>query len=132
LTVENDDKTFSLMLLIGIERGPFAVVGGIGITILMAAAFVIHLRVKNPAFKMLPCVTLLVLCSAILKYHVVPGKVLAAVVKTMEAKTVEGQSLKLVVSAEGVTVDNAKVVKTDVMAENGVIHAIDTVIIPKA
>ena len=69
---------------------------------------------------------------AILKYHVIAGKVMAADVKTMEAKTVEGQSLKLVVSADGVTVDNAKVVKTDVMADNGVIHVIDTVIIPKA
>ena len=68
---------------------------------------------------------------AVLKYHVVPGKVVAADVKTMEAKTVQGQNVKLVVSAEGVTVDNAKVVKTDVTAENGVIHVIDTVIIPK-
>ena len=69
---------------------------------------------------------------AILKYHVISGKVLAADVKTMEAKTVQGQSVKLVVSDAGVTVDNAKVVKTDVMAENGVIHVIDTVILPKA
>lgn len=69
---------------------------------------------------------------AILTYHVLPGKVMAAEVKTMEAKTVQGQTVKLVVSAAGVTVDNAKVVKTDVTAENGVIHVIDTVIIPKA
>jgi uncharacterized surface protein with fasciclin (FAS1) repeats len=69
---------------------------------------------------------------AILSYHVVPGKVLAADVKTSEAKTVQGQSVKLVVSDTGVTVDGAKVVKTDVMAENGVIHVIDTVIVPKA
>lgn len=69
---------------------------------------------------------------ALLTYHVVPGRVMAADVKTMEAKTVQGQSVKLVVSAEGVTVDNAKVVTTDVVAENGVIHVIDTVIIPKA
>lgn len=68
---------------------------------------------------------------AILTYHVVPGKVLAADVKTMEAKTVQGQSVKIAVSGAGVTVDNAKVVKTDVMAENGVIHVIDTVILPK-
>jgi uncharacterized surface protein with fasciclin (FAS1) repeats len=68
---------------------------------------------------------------AILTYHVVPGKVLAADVKTMEAKTVQGQSVKLVVSDAGVTVDNAKVVKTDVLADNGVIHVIDTVILPK-
>ena len=69
---------------------------------------------------------------AILTSHVVPGKVLAADVKTMEAKTVQGQSVNLVVSDTGVTVDGAKVVKTDVMAENGVIHVIDTVILPKA
>jgi len=69
---------------------------------------------------------------AILKYHVVPGKLMAADVKTMEAKTVQGQSVKLAVSEGGVTVDNAKVVKTDVLAANGVIHVIDTVIIPKS
>lgn len=51
---------FSLMLLIGIERPFFAVMGGLGIAILMGAAFVTHLRVKNPAFKMLPSLTLLV------------------------------------------------------------------------
>lgn len=69
---------------------------------------------------------------AILKYHVIPGKVVAADVKTSEAKTVQGQSVKLKVSDSGVTVDNAKVIKTDVIAENGVIHVIDTVILPKA
>jgi hypothetical protein len=57
--------TFSLMLLIGIERGPFAVAGGIGIALLMGAAFVIHLRVKNPVFKILPSLTLLILSTAI-------------------------------------------------------------------
>lgn len=55
--------TFALMLLIGIDRAPIAVVGGIGISILMAAAFVMHLRIGNPAFKMLPSLSLLV-CSA--------------------------------------------------------------------
>jgi len=69
---------------------------------------------------------------ALLTYHVVPGKVLAADVKTMEAKTVQGQNVHLVVSAAGVTVNSANVVKTDVLADNGVIHVIDTVIMPKA
>lgn len=67
---------------------------------------------------------------AILKYHVVPGRVLAADVKTMEAKTAQGQSVKLKVSDAGVTVDNAKVIKTDLLADNGVIHVIDSVILP--
>lgn len=70
--------------------------------------------------------------AAILKYHVVPGRLLAADVKTTEAKTAQGQSVKLEVSAAGVTVDNAKVVKADLLAENGVIHVIDTVILPRS
>ena len=67
--------TFSLLLLIGIERGPFAVVGGIGIAILMGAAFVVHLRVKNPLFEMLPCLTLLVLSIIIawINYRLLTG-----------------------------------------------------------
>jgi uncharacterized surface protein with fasciclin (FAS1) repeats len=69
---------------------------------------------------------------AILTYHVVPGKVMAADVKTMDAKTVQGQSVKIVVADAGVTVDGAKVVQTDVPAENGVIHVIDAVILPKS
>ncbi len=67
---------------------------------------------------------------AILTYHVVAGKVMAADVKTMKAKTVNGQSLDVKVTAGAVTVDNAKVVKTDVAASNGVIHVIDTVVLP--
>jgi uncharacterized surface protein with fasciclin (FAS1) repeats len=70
--------------------------------------------------------------AGILKYHVIPGKVLAADVKTMQAKTAQGQSVQLKVSDEGVSVDNAKVLQTDLLAENGVIHVIDTVILPKS
>ena len=57
--------TCSLLLLIGIERKLFAVAGGIGIALLMGFAFVIHLRVKNPIFKVLPCLTLGFLAAAI-------------------------------------------------------------------
>jgi uncharacterized surface protein with fasciclin (FAS1) repeats len=68
--------------------------------------------------------------TAILTYHVVAGKVMAAdVVKLAEAKTVQGQSVRIS-ATDGVRVDNAKVVTTDVPATNGVIHVIDTVIIP--
>jgi len=70
--------------------------------------------------------------AAVLKYHVVPGKVMAADVKTREAKTAQGQSVKLKVSEEGVMVDNANVIKTDLLAENGVIHVIDRVILPNS
>lgn len=57
--------TFALMLLIGIERRFFAVVGGAGIAVLMAAAVVTHLRVKNPVPKMLPALALLS-CSVVI------------------------------------------------------------------
>ena len=67
--------TFSLMLLIGIERSPFAVAGGIGIAALMGAAFVTHLRMKNPLFKMLPSLTLLVFSAVIawINYRLLAG-----------------------------------------------------------
>lgn len=68
---------------------------------------------------------------SILTYHVVPGKVMAADVKTMKAKTVNGKELSIVVADGKVTVDKANVVKTDVAASNGVIHVIDTVVLPK-
>jgi uncharacterized surface protein with fasciclin (FAS1) repeats len=70
--------------------------------------------------------------QAILTYHVVPGKVMAAdVVKINMAKTVNGQSLTVNTKNGAVMVDNAKVVKTDIPASNGVIHVIDAVILPK-
>jgi uncharacterized surface protein with fasciclin (FAS1) repeats len=68
--------------------------------------------------------------TKVLTYHVVSGKVVAADVKTGQVKTVEGQNLNIYVSSAGVTVNNAKVIKTDVMATNGVIHVIDTVVLP--
>jgi uncharacterized surface protein with fasciclin (FAS1) repeats len=69
--------------------------------------------------------------ASILTYHVVSGKVMAADVKTMKAKTVNGQELDIKVSDGAVTVDEAKVIKTDVAASNGVIHVIDAVVMPK-
>lgn len=57
--------TFALMLLIGIDRGPFAIGGGMGLSLLMVAAFTTHLRVKSPIVKMLPSLTLLALSMLI-------------------------------------------------------------------
>lgn len=69
---------------------------------------------------------------AILTYHVIPGKVMAKDVKSGKVKTASGSSFKMKVSKKGVWVDNAKIVATDVKADNGVIHVIDTVILPKS
>lgn len=69
--------------------------------------------------------------TAILTYHVVPGKVEAKdVVKLSSAKTVNGKSVTVKVAGDKVMVDGATVTATDVQASNGVIHVIDTVILP--
>jgi uncharacterized surface protein with fasciclin (FAS1) repeats len=69
---------------------------------------------------------------AILTYHVVPGKVMAAdVVKLSKAKTVQGSEVTIKVNGDKVMVDNANVTKTDIKCKNGVIHVIDAVILPK-
>ena len=114
-----------------------------------AAGLVETLKGKGPftvfaptdeAFKKLPAGTLDSLLKpenkkklvAILTYHVVAGKVMAAdVVKLTEAKTVQGQSVKVKVDGGKVKVDGANVVKTDIACGNGVIHVIDAVILPK-
>jgi uncharacterized surface protein with fasciclin (FAS1) repeats len=70
--------------------------------------------------------------KAVLTYHVVPGAVMAAdVVKLKEAKTVQGQSVKISSMGGKVMIDNAHVIKADIKASNGVIHVIDSVILPK-
>jgi len=69
---------------------------------------------------------------SILTYHVVSGKVLAAqVVKMSSAKTVNGQSISITTNGGSVMVDNAQVVKADILCSNGVIHVIDSVLMPK-
>jgi uncharacterized surface protein with fasciclin (FAS1) repeats len=68
--------------------------------------------------------------TAVLTYHVVPGKVMAKDVKAGMVKTVQGSSLT-VSTMGGVKVDNANVTAVDIAADNGVIHVIDSVVIPK-
>ena len=71
--------------------------------------------------------------AAILTYHVVPGKVMSKDIagKKLEAKTVQGQKVA-VDATSGVKIDNAKVTQADIATSNGVIHVIDTVILPKS
>ena len=92
----------------------------------------------NEAFAKLPKGTVEVLLkpenkeklTAILTYHVIAGKVMAADVKAGKVKTVQGGELEIATEG-GVTVNGAKVVKTDLVGKNGVIHVIDTVVLPK-
>ena len=70
--------------------------------------------------------------TAVLTYHVVPGKVMAAdVVKLDSATTVNGKSVKIQAAGGTVMIDGAKVIKTDIKCSNGVIHVIDSVILPE-
>lgn len=68
--------------------------------------------------------------TKVLTYHVVAGKVMAKDVKAGKVKTVQGSELTIA-TAGGVTVDGAKVTATDIAADNGVIHVIDSVVMPK-
>ena len=95
----------------------------------------------DEAFKKLPAGTVETLLKpenkekliAVLKYHVVPAKVMASdVVKLSDAETAQGSKVKIEVKDGTVMVDNAKVVKTDIACKNGVIHVIDNVILPKS
>jgi uncharacterized surface protein with fasciclin (FAS1) repeats len=115
------------------------------VTALKAANLVDTLKQKGPytvfaptdaAFAKLPAGALDALLkdkdklSAVLTYHVVSGKVMAADVKPGAVKTVQGQSVTVSNKGGAVMVDDAKVVKTDIAASNGVIHVIDTVLMP--
>jgi transforming growth factor-beta-induced protein len=115
-------------------------------TALQAAGLVETLKGPGPftvfapsdeAFAKLPVGTLEALLkdkqrlSAVLTYHVVPGRIMAAdVVKMTAAKTFQGSSLAIRAD-NGVTIDGARVVKADIQAGNGVIHVIDAVLIPR-
>ena len=114
-------------------------------TALQAAGLVDTLKGKGPftvfaptdaAFAKIPKAQLDALLAdkakltAVLTYHVVPGKVMAKDVKAGKVKTVQGGELT-VSTTGGVKVDNANVVKTDIVASNGVIHVIDSVVLPR-
>ncbi len=115
-----------------------------------AAGLVDALKAKGPftvfaptdaAFAALPAGTLDDLLKpenkeklkSILLYHVVPGKVMSADLKgTVNAATLQGKNVTIIVAAGGVTVNGAKVTAADVAASNGVIHVIDAVMLPPA
>ena len=115
------------------------------VTAVQAAGLVDTLKGRGPftvfaptdeAFAKVPKATLDALLAdkakltAVLTYHVVPGAVMAKDVKAGKVKTVQGSELTVTTSG-GVKVDGANVVKADIVASNGVIHVIDSVVLPK-
>lgn len=103
-------------------EGPFTVFAPTDAAFAKLSAGTLESLLKNPdALK------------KVLTYQVVAGKVMAAdVVKVESAQTVEGESVKVTVKGGGVMIDKAKVVKTDIVCDNGVIRVIDSVILPKS
>jgi uncharacterized surface protein with fasciclin (FAS1) repeats len=114
-------------------------------TALQAAGLIDTLKGKGPftvfaptdaAFAKIPKAQLDALLAdkakltAVLTYHVVAGKVMAKDVKAGKVKTVQGSELTLGTTG-GVTVDGAKVVTADIVADNSIIHVIDSVVLPK-
>ena len=130
---------------VAVENGSFTTL----VAAVKAAGLVETLQGKGPftifaptdaAFSKLPEGTVEMLLkpenkdklTAVLTYHVVSGKVMAAdVMKVDSAKTLQGQSVMVKADSMGVMINDAKVVKADVKASNGVIHVIDTVLLPK-
>ena len=112
---------------------------GLGETLSGAGPFTVFAP-TNAAFAALPAGTLDSLLlpenkaklAAILTYHVVPGKVMAADLPTTatDVATANGKMISVVAGADGATVNGAKVIAADVAASNGVIHAINAVILP--
>ena len=115
------------------------------VTALQAAGLVDTLKAKGPftvfaptdeAFAKVPKADLDALLkdkaklTAVLTYHVVSGKVMSKEIKPGKVKTLQGSDLTIS-TAGGVTVDGAKVTTADIAADNGVIHVIDTVLMPK-
>lgn len=85
---------------------------------------------KIPADKLNALLADKAALTKVLTYHVVPGRIMARDVKSGEVKTAQGQPITIKAGKDGVMVNDARVVKTDVVASNGVIHVIDTVILP--
>ncbi|MDE1336117.1 fasciclin domain-containing protein [Vibrio aestuarianus] len=129
---------------VAVENGSFNTL----VTAVKAAGLVDTLKGEGPftifaptdeAFAKLPNVTVETLLQpenkdklvSILTYHVVSGKVMAADVITMDnARTIQGQMVKITLDGDSVMINNANVVAADVKASNGVIHVIDTVLLP--
>jgi uncharacterized surface protein with fasciclin (FAS1) repeats len=92
----------------------------------------------NEAFKAVPAATMADLAQHpeklkdVLTYHVVPGKTMAADVKNSNVKTVNGANVALAKAGDFVTVESGAVVTANIVATNGVIHTIDTVLLPPA
>jgi len=90
----------------------------------------------NDAFKAVPATAMADLAKHpeklkdVLTYHVIPGKTMAADVKNSNAKTVNGATVALSKAGDFVTIESAAVVTADLVATNGVIHTVDTVLMP--
>lgn len=129
---ETLEATPSLSTLNGLVKA-----AGLTDTLKSAGPFTVFAP-TNDAFKAVPAKTMEALgkdpemLKSVLTFHVLPGKVMAAEVKNSKPKTVNGAQLELSKAGTMVTVESAVVTTADIAATNGVVHIIDTVLIPPA
>ncbi len=131
-TVINDSVTFSTLKKALVATGLDVTLGGKGAFTIFAPT--------DEAFDKLPAGTLGKLMlpenkeklRSLLLYHVVAGKVLAADLKDGEVKTMNGEKVKVDVDGKEVEINDSKVYSTDVMANNGVMHSVGTVLMPES
>ncbi len=136
-----DDRPTLDLVETAIAAGHFSML----VNALKAAALVENLKGAGPftlfaptdaAFRKLPRDTMNNLLKdkarlgAILNYHLVPSKLMARELKSCDLETVQGEQIKMTVSDDGVRINNSKIMKTDIEASNGVMHSIDTVLMP--
>lgn len=145
MSYANHHDTKKDIVDVAVENGSFTTL----VAAVQAAGLVDTLKSEGPftvfaptdaAFSKLPDGTVKMLLKpenkdklvAVLTYHVLSGKVMAAdAMKVNKATTVQGQSLSISAEMGNVMINNAKVIGADVKASNGVIHVIDTVLLPK-
>lgn len=123
------DPKFSTLVILLKASGLFTPLSGGSFTLLAP---------NNSAFDKLPSGTLEELLKpenqpklkAILSYHVIPGRFMSADIKPGMIKTLNGKEINIMIGNEGVMINNAKVIKADSLGTNGIVHEIDTVLVP--
>ncbi|MER3495402.1 MAG: hypothetical protein C4320_00360 [Armatimonadota bacterium] len=122
------DARFSTLVTLVKKAGLVSTLQGAGPFTVLAPTNDAFAKVPKPLLEKLSNDPALL--KKVLTYHVISGKILAADLKTMSATTVEGEAIRVKLGKKGPRFNSARVVAADILTTNGVIHAIDTMLIP--